>query len=125
MRGVTGDKYYLSAQNEFLLTRLMRGVTLLGASGALCAIISTHTPHARRDENGDLIISIQQISTHTPHARRDSFIIPVRLLFVISTHTPHARRDERLAADDNRQHISTHTPHARRDALHAGSRKDR
>ena len=36
-------------------------------------MISTHTPHARRDntENGD--VRINNISTHTPHARRDPF----------------------------------------------------
>ena len=34
---------------KFLLTRLMRGVTFEGKDKLLDMIISTHTPHARRD----------------------------------------------------------------------------
>ncbi len=56
---------------SFLLTRLMRGVTSLALITVGKIAISTHTPHARRDEllveSGD----ITDISTHTPHARRD------------------------------------------------------
>ena len=55
----------------FLLTRLMRGVTLTvdGIYGRLT--ISTHTPHARRDKWEQIIDCNFDISTHTPHARRD------------------------------------------------------
>ena len=34
---------------EFLLTRLMRGVTVFHKVDSKIAKISTHTPHARRD----------------------------------------------------------------------------
>ena len=34
-------------------------------------LISTHTPHAGRDENMDILDRIIKISTHTPHAGRD------------------------------------------------------
>ena len=78
--------------------------------------ISTHTPHARRDEivPHEIIspVSFQltrlmrgvtvvknvdgkrvEISTHTPHARRDLVMIFYQIKIMISTHTPHARRD--------------------------------
>ena len=56
--------------------------------------ISTHTPHARRDEMTVDTLRILDISTHTPHARRDIISFRVEVLFIfISTHTPHARRD--------------------------------
>ena len=57
--------------------------------------ISTHTPHARRDEMTVDTLRILDISTHTPHARRDIISFRVEVLFIfISTHTPHARRDK-------------------------------
>ena len=35
------------------------------------------------------------VSTHTPHARRDvAKVRALRETFIVSTHTPHARRDE-------------------------------
>ena len=37
------------AVDLFLLTRLMRGVTIPTPHGRLIDAISTHTPHARRD----------------------------------------------------------------------------
>ena len=52
----------------------MRGVTLTNQSGEIhTLVISTHTPHARRDcfALGERLV-VQGISTHTPHARRDS-----------------------------------------------------
>ena len=56
------------------------------------------------------------ISTHTPHARRDVLLLLLRLRSEISTHTPHARRDLKYhRSEDIHQLISTHTPHARRD----------
>ena len=71
MRGVT---WYLIPEVQkivFLLTRLMRGVTFA----------------YRR------IVGKLKISTHTPHARRDADMLEKVLSAVISTHTPHARRD--------------------------------
>ena len=72
----------------------MRGVTIDVIKETISNIISTHTPHARRDppqaeqETGHYIFQLtrlmrgvtviffwngygQYISTHTPHARRD------------------------------------------------------
>ena len=116
MRGVTG-RYVLHIKNrKFLLTRLMRGVTLLHKLWLFCYHISTHTPHARRDTFSawqyatltiflltrlmrgvtfykSEVIQDAIISTHTPHARRDLLAVVSYLPVVISTHTPHARRD--------------------------------
>ena len=119
----------------------MRGVTHLNSSIFESVIISTHTPHARRD--CALISSglSPHISTHTPHARRDGFDSGAHVLILhISTHTPHARRDCRIMGNQNKKaqfqltrlmrgvtrryyrlvsrfEISTHTPHARRDGF--------
>ena len=41
--------YHIPVQYRFLLTRLMRGVTLVICVLTSMLIISTHTPHARRD----------------------------------------------------------------------------
>ena len=40
---------FINCENEFLLTRLMRGVTESGKYINQIISISTHTPHARRD----------------------------------------------------------------------------
>ena len=49
MRGVTRDHDYKVTDNEFQLTRLMRGVTGKKFNCSPSDKISTHTPHARRD----------------------------------------------------------------------------
>ena len=50
MRGVTmGGNEFGQPDNKFLLTRLMRGVTSSFKLMPLVPVISTHTPHARRD----------------------------------------------------------------------------
>ena len=49
MRGVTLSTQDGAPQRGFLLTRLMRGVTKQGGQRIVPQIISTHTPHARRD----------------------------------------------------------------------------
>ena len=103
--------------------------------------ISTHTPHAGRDNQMYAAMKAAvSISTHTPLARRDSFRRPDGELIRISTHTPLARRDKSKqrsqkycsnfyshASCEARQIsdavyagksvISTHTPLARRDPL--------
>ena len=58
---------------RFLLTRPMRGATGTGSSQAKGIEISTHTPHAGRDERFLRNLHIHCISTHTPHAGRDNF----------------------------------------------------
>ena len=87
---VSGNK----KRSEFQLTRLMRGVTAKISDICQRYVISTHTPHARRDffhvkfvlrypefqltrlMRGVTVKSFLEdldgnISTHTPHARRD------------------------------------------------------
>ena len=59
-------------------------------------VISTHTPHARRDLRVLLGSEDIDISTHTPHARRDLSTTQFYLRQLISTHTPHARRDREI-----------------------------
>ena len=50
----------------------MRGVTLITEYFNENKEISTHTPHARRDDEIEAKVSAEGIiSTHTPHARRD------------------------------------------------------
>ena len=60
---------------EFQLTRLMRGVTTSPIRPVASVRISTHTPHARRDNIYNWCRIIFWISTHTPHARRDTIYI--------------------------------------------------
>ena len=49
----------------------MRGVTAACKTATILSIISTHTPHARRDKTVAEVAKYSVISTHTPHARRD------------------------------------------------------
>ena len=117
MRGVTQFHAITIINKIFLLTRLMRGVTTFSLSNLGTSLISTHTPHARRDdyyrnkfaedrkflltrlmrgvtELRDVGLPIHYISTHTPHARRDPTAKRLNTSTWISTHTPHARRDK-------------------------------
>ena len=50
MRGVTPQKDYEVRIWQFQLTRLMRGVTMAQKYDINTLFISTHTPHARRDD---------------------------------------------------------------------------
>ena len=93
MRGVTNIPSSICAGIPFLLTRLMRGVTLRMAFQIQKLYISTHTPHARRDNAIAELLAKTEISTHTPHARRDISKYSTYDSKKISTHTPHARRD--------------------------------
>ena len=57
---------------EFLLTRPLRDVTEEYDNFKLTAFISTHTPLAGRDRNGNISSGVTElISTHTPLAGRD------------------------------------------------------
>ena len=49
----------------------MRGVTIYIYVYVKTVLISTHTPHARRDILDLNVPYLVDISTHTPHARRD------------------------------------------------------
>ena len=59
----------------------MRGVTWFKTYAIAVLIISTHTPHARRDEHTAEIERLKAISTHTPHARRDSIFLFLSVSF--------------------------------------------
>ena len=74
----------------------MRGVTHYTTDVFVDGVISTHTPHARRDTFKASEQQFGEISTHTPHARRDYNTVTFALSLNISTHTPHARRDSPL-----------------------------
>ena len=74
MRGVTISNHFFFHLSLFQLTRLMRGVTLSFPLCPLVLLISTHTPHARRDVLPYFLFVEYEISTHTPHARRDFFM---------------------------------------------------
>ena len=65
MRGVTPTKKRGSERVSFLLTRLMRGVTARPHSSPRTGTISTHTPHARRDnENVHANVDIKNFYSH-------------------------------------------------------------
>ena len=138
MRGVTTVAPCGMVSGVFQLTRLMRGVTVVNDYKPDTIYISTHTPHARRDNSFCCVCIVALISTHTPHARRDNEIRFKRCALrkfqltrlmrgvtrdswrnlhgtLISTHTPHARRDRCRHEWTPQNWISTHTPHARRD----------
>ena len=71
---------HLSVLVSFQLTRLMRGVTFGILIPTRYPIISTHTPHARRDYRSAFDRVENGISTHTPHARRDMNNLPAAKL---------------------------------------------
>ena len=103
------------------------------------ALISTHTPLARRDQLIRHRHLLWCISTHTPHAGRDVIVFSMFLCFgyfyshapcgarpessvakayeklTISTHTPRAGCDQDCEQNQEDECISTHTPHAGRD----------
>ena len=106
-------------------------------------LISTHTPHAGRDEyptgagvqcfrflltrpmRGATRSVLRKcvwdgISTHTPHAGRDLVKVKSGNGSFISTHTPHAGRDFLFQQVFLQSPISTHTPHAGRDEKSTG-----
>ena len=61
MRGVTHSSYHAQKlHSQFLLTRLMRGVTVRIDGARHVITISTHTPHARRDDQLDHGLGVGQ-----------------------------------------------------------------
>ena len=66
MRGVTYSVWVAEDIREFLLTRLMRGVTARIAERGAHPRISTHTPHARRDPR--FLAIFQRLSHFYSHA---------------------------------------------------------
>ena len=73
MRDATELKLGVEEWMEFLLTRPMRDATHVLADDISYNRISTHAPHAGRDETVEEIFVNIAISTHAPHAGRDGF----------------------------------------------------
>ena len=72
----------------------MRGVTDVTHIGGKLVIISTHTPHARRDDFFNPFVTVVSKFQLTRlmrgvTAKRENLLAVI----IISTHTPHARRD--------------------------------
>ena len=101
--------------NQFLLTCLLRGMTLWFLVGFPYFWISTHMPLARHDLNVSLETLFTNISTHMPLARHDLGLAIGLCQIGISTHMPLARHDTRAVAVLCMLHISTHMPLARHD----------
>ena len=95
MRGVTEQRALaLAFVYKFQLTRLMRGVTTGCSMCGFGIQISTHTPHARRDDSTKNSMCCQSKFQLTRLMRgvTNTLLIPSHIP-EISTHTPHARRD--------------------------------
>ncbi len=84
---------YNVAAEAFLLTRPLRGATVIAISKILIPDISTHTPLAGRDKIDGDFLGMTDISTHTPLAGRDGAHSADYDQDNISTHTPLAGRD--------------------------------
>ena len=105
---------------SFLLTCLLRGMTVVFRVLLLHPFVSTHMPLARHDMNTDEVKEFLEVSTHMPLARHDvdhifmngksiSFLLTCLLrgmteppniserCFSVSTHMPLARHDKRSA----------------------------
>ena len=71
----------------------MRDVTACIVYLRMYLCVSTHTPHAGRDELRLQVSFDDPVSTHTPHAGRDLKLFRNLPTLCVSTHTPHAGRD--------------------------------
>ena len=87
--------------------------------------ISTHTPHAGRDDRRHLQgAGLLDFYSHASCEARPADLSGMAAAITISTHTPLARRDLNLPdLDIVMLLISTHTPLARRD-LYGRTRKN-
>ena len=88
----------------------MRGVTSFQAVQRDSDCISTHTPHARRDETlvaCSLRFSTFQLTRLMRGVTVNAFILVIDVC--ISTHTPHARRDFHAPQmNEKRQNFNSH-----------------
>ena len=104
-------KWSGDSRKKFLLTHLLRGVTVPFDFFSCGFFISTHTPLARCDYNGNLFSDHFQISTHTPLARCDIIAVKIVYHIHISTHTPLARCDSffSISVISSCSHFYSHT----------------
>ena len=77
----------------FLLTCLLRGMTIASASWNSMPPVSTHMPLARHDLNPESQAYAIQVSTHMPLARHDKDMKEANTQHKVSTHMPLARHD--------------------------------
>ena len=145
MRGATGDQSAATNTGyRFLLTRPMRGATLLCIARSFrCDYFYSHAPCGARQPGVVGTEALWKISTHTPHAGRDVSFSSFSAMDLSNfySHAPcgarpkvtayhqqyathfysHAPCGARLGLCPDHvrtDRISTHTPHAGRDNLH-------
>ena len=68
---MTGNHRYYAAHQKFLLTCLLRGMTIKERDASAFVDISTHMPLARHDIRDVDAKNFISISTHMPLARHD------------------------------------------------------
>ena len=78
----------------FLLTCLLRGMTITGNQIDVVNLVSTHMPLARHDVAVPVMRDAYQVSTHMPLARHDYKHENVCRNLGVSTHMPLARHDK-------------------------------
>ena len=84
-----------------------------------CAAISTHTPHAGRNEEIADRLAGLIISTHTPHAGRNgTFPMISERLANFNSHAPCGAQPASACPHCGCIVISTHTPHAGRNCIY-------
>ena len=111
MRDVTRRRSYFYEILPFLLTRPMRDVTSEYAKTEADANVSTHTPHAGRDETGLFIAALVPFLLTRP--MRDVTVVVSHSHgdHAVSTHTPHAGRDRlQLIFSELRLRFYSHAP---------------
>ena len=107
---------HLQGQGPFLLTCLLRGMTILNIITDCWNWVSTHMPLARHDSHKLPLNAITAVSTHMPLARHDFLGLAIGLCQIgVSTHMPLARHDDVLSLVLCMLHVSTHMPLARHD----------
>ena len=116
MRGVTHTTKNTVKKLVFQLTRLMRGVTKTSVFICRKVQISTHTPHARRDN--EKTAQIESSINFNSHAsceawRKLEFLQRMRQQFQLTRLMRGVTRGFLIVTAEGE--ISTHTPHARRD----------
>ena len=101
----------------FLLTCLLRGMTLLPIYMIYPLMVSTHMPLARHDEEMQTQTKTILVSTHMPLARHDNSYDGMNAFLSVSTHMPLARHDAAGTKRKCVRDVSTHMPLARHDQV--------
>ena len=99
----------------FQSTRPMRGATESFPMISFNFNVSIHAPHAGRDVQEGLYISVDDVSIHAPHAGRDALLFAPAVADTVSIHAPHAGRDDLERHNTSCTHVSIHAPRVGRD----------